>query len=387
MSKIGTYRSTRFFPTRIAEIEINLNNLKYNLQSIKRKVGQNIKIIAVVKDDAYGHGLIEVSKTLIKLGVDMLGVATLREALQLRGAGINSHLIVLTPGFTCEVELILKNNIRQSICTIDMAEALSKLARRFNKKAIVHIKIDTGMGRLGIFPEHAFDFINEILKLKNIEIEGIFTHIASADSSNKTYAREQIKKFYNLIDKLKKDKINIPLRHIANSACLLDLPESFTGFFNMVRPGLILYGMYPSSYVSRSIKIKPVLSLKTKVIFIKLLPQGSSVSYGRTFITKRKTKIAVLGIGYGDGYNRALSNKGEAIIHGKKVPVIGRVCMDMIIVDVTDIQNVKTGDEAVLIGKQGKEEIKAEDIARKINTIPYEISCSLSNHVEKIFYE
>lgn len=371
--------------TRIAEIEINLKNLEYNLKNIRKKTGSSVKIIAIVKDNAYGHGVIEVSKILIESGVDMLGVATLSEALELRNSGINFPIIVLTPGFDDEAFLIVKNNIIQSICTIEMAKSLSNAAKKLNKKAFVHIKVDTGMGRLGILSEGAVNFIKEILKLNSIKIHGIFTHLADADKTDKNYARAQIKKFKSLIDGLSKIDIHIPFKHIANSACILDLPESFTDCFNMVRPGLILYGMYPSDTVSRSLNLKSVLSLKTKVIFVKTLSKGSSISYGRTFITKKKTKIAVLGIGYGDGYNRALSNKGEVIIRGIKVPVIGRVCMDMIVCDVTEIPDIKIGDTAILIGKQGKKEILALDIARRINTIPYEITCSLSNRLNKIY--
>jgi len=252
-----------------------------------------------------------------------------------------------------------------------MIEKLSESAIKEDKVVKVHLKVDTGMGRIGIFPNHILDFVKKVKALKNIEIEGIFTHFSVADEKDKTYTEEQFKKFIEVLTILEKEGIKIPVKHVGNSATLLDLPYMW---LDLVRPGISIYGLYPSREVQKTVKLIPAHSFKTRIVFLKELPAGECISYGRTYATiKRRTKIASLPIGYADGYNRLLSNQGEVLVRGRRFPVIGRVCMDQCMIDVTNLPQVKIGDEVVLWGRQGQEEITVEEIAEKIGTINYEI--------------
>ena len=364
--------------------EIDLKAFTHNIKEIRKKVGAETKILLVVKADGYGHGALKIAKKASSLGVAMFGVAMVEEALELQKAGINTPILILNAILSEEVSEVVRYDLRQTVGSFSLAEKLSEEAKRQNRKVIIHIKIDTGMGRIGFFPEEAVSFIKKIWALDNLAVEGIFTHFSSAEEKDKSFPNFQLSQFLKVIKELEKEGINISLKHTANSAAILDLPQTY---LDMVRPGLIAYGLFPSQSVKRSINLQPVLSLKTKVVFLKKVSKGQPISYGRTYIAPEPTLMATVPIGYADGYPRLLSNQGEVIIKGKRVPVRGRVCMDQCMIEVKDIPGVKVGEEVVLIGKQGKEEIKVEEIAEKLNTIPYEIVCMLKKRVPRIYKE
>jgi alanine racemase len=358
--------------------EIDLDAIAHNLEEIKRRVGPSVKIMAIVKADGYGHGAVQVAGVSSQAGVDYLGVATLEEAIELREAEFRLPILVLDTILPRCAKTVIDYDLTQTICTRELALKLSEWAKKSNKSVKVHIEVDTGMGRLGIPPERAVDFIEELSELENLYAEGIFTQFALADQPDDGFNEAQIAKFRRVLRELQSRGIDIPLKHAANSAAILEFPQSF---FNMVRPGLALYGLYPSSCVKRSMCLKPAMSLRTKVAYLKKVPSGTPISYGRTYITKAETTIATLPVGYGDGYNRLLSDIGRVVIKGKLASVVGRVCMDQIMVDVGNIPEVKIGDEVILMGRA----ISVEEIAQKIQTIPYEVVCMISKRVPRIY--
>jgi len=369
-----------------AVAQINLKAIEHNIAKIRKIIGKDRKILAAVKANAYGHGDAEVARTAVSSGVDYLGVANITEAIHLRRADINIPILILGCSFKYEIGDILSYNISPTIADLDFAEELNRKATEFPNKVVVHVKIDTGMGRIGPHFEHAVDFIKELTKLENLFLEGIFTHFPSSDEADKSFSLLQIKRFKDILDKLEISGISIPIKHMANSGAILS--ENINGsFFDMVRPGLMLYGAYPSPYVSKDIGLEPALTLKTRIVFIKDVEPGSTISYGRTYITKSKARLAAIPIGYGDGYSRLLSNKGEVLIKGKRAPIVGRVCMDQSIVDVSEIPEVSVGDEVVLIGKQGHERINVEEIAEKTGTIPNEVFCMISKRVPRVYID
>jgi len=368
-SKIG-YRPTW--------AEVNLNNLEHNLNQVKSRLQPQTKVLVTVKADAYGHGLIPVSKRLVAAGVDYLGVASIDEGIKLRKARIRTPILVLGLTLKRDIRSLFTFDLTPTICDYQSAVALSRKATALNKHMRLHIKIDTGMGRIGVAHYDAFDLIRKIYKLKSIVIEGIFTHFPFADS-NRKFTVFQVKLFNGLVGELRKCGINIPLVHAANSVALIDCQESH---FTMVRPGLVIYGLHPKPGLG--INLKPVLSLKTRVIFIKQVPAGYGISYGHAYVTKRLTSIVTLPIGYGDGYPRNLSNLGPLLINGRRFYVSGRICMDQIMVDVGKFKP-RLADEVVLIGKQGKERITVEELADLAGTIPYEITCGLGSRIPRIY--
>ena len=317
--------------------EINLRNLEYNFRLVRKIVGKNVKILVPVKADAYGHGIIAVSKRLESLGVDYLGVASIDEGIILRQNGIKKPVLVLSPIFPDDVQALLKHNLIPSVCTWELALKLDRQAARRKQKAVIHIKVDTGMHRIGIAHHSARKFVRQVSRLKNILVEGIFTHFPCADNKP-AFTRRQIGMFEALVRQLEKEGISIPLKHAANSLGVLDYPA---GHFNMVRPGLMVYGLSPRDSLRH--KLSPVLSLKTRIAYVKDVEKGKGISYGHTYVTSRKTRIATLPLGYGDGYPRSLSNKAFCLIAGKRVRIIGRICMDQMLADVTNIKNAKTG--------------------------------------------
>ncbi|MFH1904559.1 MAG: alanine racemase [bacterium] len=363
--------------------QINLKAIEHNIAKIRRIVGKDRKILAAVKTNAYGHGDAEVAKTAVECGVSYLGVANIEEAIHLRRADINIPILILGCSFKYEIGDILSYNISPTIADLDFAEELNRKATEFPNKVAVHVKIDTGMGRIGSCFEHAVGFVKELAKLENLFLEGIFTHFPSSDEADKSFSLLQIKRFKDILDKLETSGVLIPIKHMANSGAILS-ENIHDSFFDMVRPGLMLYGAYPSPHVSKDIKLEPVLTLKTRVVFIKDVKQGSTISYGRIHITKSKARLATMPVGYGDGYSRLLSNKGEVLIKGKRAPIVGRVCMDQSIIDVSKIPEVCVGDEVVLIGIQKQERISVEEIAEKTGTIPNEIFCMISKRVPRV---
>ncbi len=362
-------------------VEVDLKAIGANFFLLKRSLPVSTKIMVAVKANAYGHGIIEVSKKLVECGVDYLGVACVDEALLLRKNLIEAPILNLGAFFKGDVEMMVKHDISSTVTDLTLAKKIDMCAARLKKKAKIHIKIDTGMGRLGVWHTEAFDFIVKLCALKNIILEGLYTHFPSADS-DEAFTRSQINTFCALVDKLTIRGIEIPLKHSANSVAVMGYQDSH---FNLVRPGLAIYGLYPKEDFTRHLELLPVLSFKTKVAFLKRISKGMSVSYGRTYLAKKNTKIATLPVGYGDGYNRLLSNKGKVIIHGRLCPVVGVVCMDQMMVDVGHLERVKTEDVVVLIGSQGHHSIRVENIASVCHTIPYEVVCWISPRVPRVY--
>ena len=363
--------------------EIDLDAVDFNIKSIIKRVGGRAKIIGTVKADAYGHGAVEVSKVLEENGIDMFSVAMIDEGINLRNNGIKAPILVLGLTPPEYVKEAVEYDLIQTVSDYNTAEAISKAAKELNKKAVIHIKIDTGMGRIGFRPEkEAFDEIENISKLENIEINGIFTHFCTSDEKDKTFTYVQKEKFVYAVNELEKRGINIPLKHASASAGLMDFDDLF---FNAVRPGIILYGYYPSDDVMKDrLPIKPVMSLKSYVMYIKDIENGDTIGYGRTYMANEKRTIATIPAGYADGYNRLLSNKGCVLVNGKRAQLKGRICMDQCMADITGI-NAKQWDEVVLMGKQGNEEITADEIANEIGTISYEVLCMVSKRVPRVY--
>lgn len=352
-------------------IEINLDAIAQNVRNIKKLIGEKKELMAVVKGNGYGHDILEISSIVLKNGATRLAVARLEEGIFLRKAGIAVPILVLGLTLEQQVELLVLYNITPTVSEYEMIEKLSESAFKEDKIVKVHLKVDTGMGRIGIFSNHVLNFIKKVKVLKNVEIEGIFTHFSVADEKDKSYTEKQFGKFMEVLTFLEKEGIRIPVKHVSNSATLLDLPHMW---LDLVRPGISVYGLYPSREVQKTVKLIPAHTFKTRIVFLKELPAGEYISYGRTYTTKQKrTVIASLPVGYADGYNRLLSNQGEVLVRGKRFPVIGRVCMDQTMIDVTNLPQVEIGDEVVLWGRQGQEEITVEEIADKIKTINYEV--------------
>ena len=364
--------------------EIDLSAIENNIREIRRLTKPSAKVMAVVKANAYGHGAVEVSKTVLTNGADWLAVALLQEAVELREAGFSVPILIL--GYTPleQMELVITNDLRQTIYSLEQAEALSSAAGKAGRKATVHIKVDTGMGRIGFLPkQESIDSIIKIARLPHLEVEGIYTHFAIADAEDKDYSIEQLQYFQWLLDQLAKSGLHISIRHAANSAGLIDLPEAH---FDLVRPGLILYGMYPSNEVQKTkLFLRQAMSLKAEVSYVKQVAKGTAISYGCTFVTARHSQIASLPLGYADGYTRLLSNNTDVLIKGKRAPIVGRVCMDQCMIDVTGFADVAMGDEVVLMGRQENEFISAEEIASRIGTINYEVVCMFSSRVPRVY--
>jgi alanine racemase len=369
--------------SRAVWAEINLDNLAHNMKEVRRITNKNSKITAVIKADGYGHGAVAIAETLLENGADRFAVATLSEAIQLKTFFPNIETMVL--GYTPFnlAEEVIKYNIIQTIYTLEEAKEFSKIAVSLNKKIIVHIKLDTGMNRLGmVYNDEIIDTILEISKLDNLIIEGIFTHFAAADEIDKEYTRQQVEKYKYIINNLEEKGLYIPIKHVSNSAGIIDLPE-FN--FDMVRAGIMLYGLYPSKNVNHDIvNLKEVMCLKAQVSFVKTLDAGSGVSYGLKYKCDKQSLVATLPIGYADGYTRMLSGKAKVMVNGSKVPVIGNICMDQCIIDVTGLE-VKIGDEVILFGGNDLNGISIDSIADLLNTINYEIVCMIDKRVPRVY--
>lgn len=371
-------------PLYNAWAEIDLRLIKQNINIIRKHIGNSVKILVVIKADAYGHGLHEVSRTVLASGVEWLGVTSIAEALELRKFNPDARILVLSAGMYDHSKLIVKHNLTPIISSRQMAELLNKEGEDNNEKVNVHIKIDTGMGRLGIWHENALDFIKFVSKMPHIRIEGICSHFASVSSKeiDMEFTKEQLKNFKNLVEKAARLGIYIPIRHIANSGAMLLLKEAS---LDLVRVGISVYGLLPSQEFNITLSLKPVLSLKSRVAYLKDVIPGRSISYGRTYKIKEKTRIATIPIGYSNGYPRSLSNNGQVLIREKRAQVVGIVTMDQIMVDVGHIQGVNVGDTVVLIGEQGKEKITAAEVGQWAGTIAYEILCKLN--VPRVYFE
>ncbi len=364
-------------------VEINLDALEFNFDAVREALPENIKILAVVKANAYGHGAIGVAKFL-ENKADYLAVAATDEALELRKNGINCPILVLGHIPYGDYDNIVKFNITTTISDFYEAELLSKAAKKAGVTAPLHIAVDTGMNRIGFACNDAsIEEIKKIKELPNIEIEGAFSHLAAADMLDKAYTKMQAKKFDEFVLKLENTGINVAIKHLYNSAAIADLEKKY----DMVRQGIILYGLKPSDEVEfNNINVpKPVMSMKTRVVQVKTLPAGECISYGCTYTTEKETIVATLCAGYADGVTRVLSNNGEVLIRGKRAKIIGRVCMDQFMVDVTDIPDVEAGDTATIFGADGEETISVDEIAKKANTINYEIICNINSRVTRVY--
>lgn len=362
--------------------EISLDAIRHNMAEIKRRTGSSTKVMAIIKADGYGHGAVAVAKALDDMA-DYYGVAILEEAIELRKNGIDKPLLIL--GYTSPRQFadLVTHHVTQTIFDLESAKKLSGIAVSLNMTANIHIAVDTGMNRIGFKTEYeSLDTIKQIYSLPNIFIEGAFTHFATADEKDKAFANEQYRRFKEFTDKLEENGVSIPIKHICNSAGIID----FDCKLDMVRAGIILYGLYPSEEVNKDvIKLKPAMKLKTHVIFVKDVDSGHGISYGLTYVTDKKTKIATLPVGYADGYPRALSSKGHVIINGQYAPIIGRVCMDQMMVDVTGINDIKIENDVTLLGSERNCIITAEELGNMSESFNYEFICGVGKRVPRIY--
>ncbi len=366
-------------------VEIDVSAFRHNLHEVRNKISGDTKIIAMVKADAYGHGANVLAVEAEKFGVHSLAVARVHEAEGLRKYGVKLPILLLGACEKNDLKKYLQYEIIPSVTSLEDGQELSKACGDCRSSIAVHVKVDTGMGRHGIHlePGESAEIIEKISALPNLNVQGIYSHLANADIFDKSHARSQIEKFAEIKKFLEVHEKQRFLYHIANSAGIMDLPESH---FDMVRPGIMLYGLYPSAEISNSeINILPVMSFKTKITQIKEVPSGFPISYGSTHITERPSKIATVPVGYADGYSRLLSSRGEMLVRGGRASVVGRVCMDLTMLDVTDIPRVSLGDEVVVIGRQEKDSISADEIAQKTGTINYEVLSNISHRVPRIY--
>ena len=373
-------RSAVFKPTRPTVAEIDFQALAGNLHGIRRKVGSGVKVMGVVKANAYGHGLLEVSRYLERQRIDYLGVANVEEGVALRESGIKTPVQVFTLSSVEQAPLSVRYSLEPTICAKADADLLNRCAQRAKRTLPVHLKIDTGMNRIGVRVRDLAVLLKHLGTMRRLEIKGVYTHFATADWQDKTFTKQQLAEFHKGLEILRKSGLEPELLHCAGSAGILDLPESH---LSMVRAGIMMYGYYPSRQTSESVRIKPVLSLKSRVSLVKWIDKGESVSYGRRFFAPRRTRIATVPLGYADGYFRLLTGQSYAIVGKKKFPIVGTICMDQLMIDVGR-QDVRLGDEAIFIGRQGRTSISAWDLAVTLGTIPYEICTNISSRVPRI---
>ena len=382
--------------TSLIRAEIDLKAIAHNVSELRRITQPNARLMAVVKADGYGHGAVEVARCALQNGAERLGVARIDEGIALRTAGIQAPILIF--GYTLP-ELaaeLLEYDLTQTVYTAASARALSRTAVAIEEKIKVHLKVDTGMGRLGLLTQnfrsrHSDEMINtaaadetlSIAGLQGLELEGVFTHFATADSADKRYAEKQLDLFLNYLDRMRAAGLNPAVRHAANSAALIDMPQSH---LDMVRPGIAIYGLYPSDEVDKKrVPLRPAMAMRTRIIHLKKVPAGFHISYGITYKTQKPTTIATVPVGYADGLNRLLSSRGQMLVRGKRVPIVGRICMDLTMLDVGNIENVQVGDEAVIFGQQDNETITVDEMASALNTINYEIVSTITARVPRVY--
>ncbi len=377
---------------RATRAEINLKAFKHNLQNLKAILGSDTGIMAVIKADAYGHGAIPCAKAAVESGIDYLGAGVIEEGIELRKNGVKDPILILGSIFPDEVADLVHHNLSTILCTSQLAEALSKEAEKQGKTVNIHIKVDTGMNRLGVLPENLLALTEKICKLPNLKIEALSTHFSSADDEDLSITNHQMELFQKALVKLQKTGVIPPLTHLANTSALFRFPESRS---KMVRPGLILYGALPSPILIPMVpemcqkenlkNFEPVMQWKSRVILLKSVQKGQALSYSRKYFTNKESLIATLPIGYADGLPRRLSNNMEVLIRGKRAPQVGTICMDMTLIDVTEIPDVQMEDEVVIFGSQGEEVIQVEELAHKAHTIPYELLCNVGKRVPRTY--
>ncbi len=364
--------------------EIDLSASMYNMRRIRSLLAPNVKVLAIVKAEAYGHGMAAIARVAERAGASMLGFASLSEALTLNDEVRSLPRLVVgwTPGWLAESAI--QNDVTCMVCDLETAGEFARAAQAVGKPARVHVKVDTGMHRLGFMPDEAADAIARIASMEGLVLEGVFTHFAKADEADPAYTHRQFEKFKQILCEVEARHIQIPIKHCANSPTILRFPQMH---LDMVRPGIILHGLDPSDDVPCPSDFKPVLTLKTMIASVKVLSPGSAVSYGGTYITRGYEQIAVIPIGYADGFRRKPNNWGEVLVHGQRAPIVGRVCMDQCMINVTHIPEVKMGDEVVLIGEQGHDRIRAEDVAVKLGTNNYEVTTMVMARVPRLYHE
>jgi alanine racemase len=371
-------------PPRPTWAEIDLAASEYNIRRIRSLLAPNVKMLAMIKAEAYGHGMVGVARAAERAGASMLGFASLSEALALsdEARALPRLVVGWTPGWLAEAAI--QNDVTCMVCDLETATEFARTAQRVGKTARVHVKVDTGMHRLGFMPAEAVEAIAQIAAMEGLTLEGVFTHFAKADEIDPAYTVGQFEKFKRILSEVAARGIHIPIKHCANSPTILRFPEMH---LDMVRPGIILHGLDPSEDVLCPSDFKPVLTLKTMVASVKVLPPGSPVSYGGTYLTPGYERIAVIPIGYADGFRRKPSNWGEVLVRGQRAPIVGRVCMDQCMINVTHLPEVKLGDEVVLIGAQGADRIRAEDVAVRLGTNNYETTSMVMARVPRIYRE
>ncbi len=366
------------FPTWV---EIDLDAFKWNLDSVRAKLTSGVKILLVVKADAYGHGAVQISRYAAECGVDMLGVATLDEGVQLRKAGVELPVLITSPILEEEVWKLIENGLSASVSSYEFAEAASRMARVKGKPCRIHFEIDTGMGRAGLPCHKAVDTVSRVAELKGLHLEGIFTHFPAADS-DPDYTADQISAFSKIVDQLRGRGVVFEYVHTANSAAIINFPSSH---FNMVRPGLAVYGHTPSVGLKDRIDLIPVMSFKSRILLVRHVPAGSSISYGRTYITGKPMVIGTIAAGYGHGISHRLSNTGEILVRGRRAPILGRVTMDMTMIDLSGFKDPKVGEEVVIFGRQQDEKIGVDETAQWDGTLNYEVLCRISKRVVRVY--
>jgi len=376
--------------------EIDLSAYRHNITELRRITRSTARLMAVVKADGYGHGAVPVARVALESGADCLGVARLHEAVELRQAGIETPILIFGLTSPEVVDTVLDLDLTAAVFSLAGAEVLAAEAVSRDRRVRVHIKVDTGMGRLGLLAhvpaaeeatgsaaDHRFSEALAIARLPGLEVEGLFTHFATADHADKTYANRQLQRFVEFRDRLQQQGLELPLNHTANSAALIDIPESH---LDLVRPGIATYGLYPAAAVDHGrVELRPVMEWKTRIIHLKDVPAGFGVSYGITYETPRPTTLATVAVGYADGLNRSLSSRGQMLVGGQRVPIVGTVCMDLTLLDVGEVPGVAVGDEAVILGRQGDEVLSADEVAITRNTINYEIVSTITSRVPMVY--
>ena len=363
--------------------EIDLDAIAHNARELKRWVGAKTELMAVVKANGYGHGAIPVAKTALENGASRLAVNHPLEGVQLRRVGITAPILIMGYTLPCAAETIVQWNLTPTVNTLEQAKAFSAAASCEGKVLPVHVKVDTGMGRFGLLPSEVVDFVRALSRLSGLTVEGIYTHFAIADAVDKAYTLRQFAIYLDLIKRSREAGFPIAIKHVANSAATLDLTKTH---LDMVRCGIALYGLRPSSEVEPTIPLRPAMALKSRVAQVRTLPTGSCISYGCTYTTARPTLVALVPVGYGDGYHRLLSSRGQVLIRGQRAPILGRVCMDQFVVEVSHIPDVEQNDQVVLFGQQGDDEISAEEVAAWAETINYEITTSILPRVTRVYF-
>lgn len=363
---------------RATRAVVDLEAVRHNIRGIRQRIGSRRQLMAVVKADGYGHGALPVSRAALDSGADCLAVAVPEEGQELRAGGIECPILVFGLVQPQEASKSIMAGLEQTVCSVELLDALDRESRNRGVRTSVHVKVDTGMGRIGLAPGDVVEFARRVASCPNIVLKGVYSHFSCADERDKEFSRAQIRRFTGVLAALEAAGITVPVRHMANSAGVLDLPEAH---FDMVRPGIMIYGLYPSAEVSHSVELRPAMSFVTRICQVKVVPPGTPIGYGATFVTERESGVATIPVGYADGYRRLLSNKAEVIVRGKRVPLLGRVAMDMCMVDVSSVTEARPGDEVILFGAG----LPVEEVASIIGTINYEVVTGVGKRVPRVY--